>query len=109
MYLTLIKNIILWGGWIFIVLATIYIMLRGKVVLKLVKGSIIGRLAMGLMVGFFIESYSVLFLCSALMILSEKNINIVLPLFVIWFFTFVYCWAVMHRTRKEAEKIVDGK
>lgn len=108
MDLTLIKNIILWGGWIFIVGMTIYILLRGKVVLGLVKGSIIGRLAMGLMIGFFIESYSVLFLCSALLVLSEQNINIVLPIFVIWFITFIYCWKVMHRTRKEAEKIVKG-
>jgi len=103
-----IQSIILWVSWLFLIITTIYIIARGKAVLKLIKGSIIGKLAMGLMVGFFIESYSVLFLCSVLIVSSKDNIGVVLPIYIIWLATFIGCWMVMHRSRIDAEKIVKG-
>ena len=109
MDLTIIKDTILCAGWIFAVIATIYILLKGKMVLKLVKGSIIGRLAVGLMIGFFIESYSVLILCTASSFSANQDICIVLPIFVLWFVTFVYCWVIMRKTREDAEKITNKK
>ncbi|MCX6723660.1 MAG: hypothetical protein NT155_00605 [Candidatus Staskawiczbacteria bacterium] len=108
MNLVLIRNIILWAGWIFAIGGTIYILLRGKVVLGLVKGSIIGRLAMGLMFGFFVQTYLVLILCTALLNYSEKSITIVLPVMIVWLIICLVCWRVMRRTRIEAEKIVKG-
>jgi hypothetical protein len=108
MYLTLIKNIILWGGWLFLVFGTIYILLRGKVVLKLIKGSIIGRLAMGLMFGFFVETYMVLILCTVLLNSSENNVYVVSPAILVWLIVCLICWRVMRRARIDAEKIVQG-
>ena len=52
--LIIIKNVILWIGWPFLVGGTIYILLRGKAVLKLVRGSLVGKLSEGLMLGLFI-------------------------------------------------------
>ena len=108
MYLTLIKNIILWFGWIFIIGGTIYILLRGRSVLVLVKGSIVGKLAMGLMFGFFVETYAVLILCTVLLVQSENNIDIVLPIFIIWLLISLNSWWVMRKTRQAAEKIMAG-
>ena len=109
MNLTIIKDVILWLGWIFIIGGTIYILFRGQALLKMVKGSLIGRLAEGLMVGFFIEMYSVLILCTVLLLASEQNVYIVLPFFLLWLFVFIRSWRVMRKTRQSVESMFAEK
>ena len=75
----------------------------------MVKGSLIGRLTVGLMVGFFVELLSVLILCTVLLSMSEQNVYVVLPFFLAWLIVFFIAWKVMRKTRQSIEKMVAGK
>ena len=105
----IIKTVMLWAGWLLFIGGTIYILLRGKTLLNMVKGSLIGRLTVGLMVGFFVELLSVLILCTVLLSMSEQNAYMVLPFFLAWIIVFFFAWKVMRKTRQSIEKMAAGK
>jgi len=103
------RNLILAIGWPVLIAGSIYIFIRGRSVYSLVKGSLIGKLTRTLVLTVLVEMYSLGIVCTAFMFCDERGVYLVLPVFLIWFISFVATLKVLRDAKKEAEKLTGQK
>ena len=108
-YLAMIRNIVLGIGWPVLIVGSIYIFVKGSGVYKLVKGSLIGNLTKTLVFSVFVEMYSLGIVSTALMFCQENGVYLVLPVFLVWFISFVATLKVLGRAKAEADKLTSSK
>lgn len=108
-YLAMIRNIILGIGWPVLIAGSIYIFVRGRGVYKLVKGSLIGNLTKTLVFSVLVEMYSLGIVATAYMFADEKGAYWVLPVFCVWFISFVATIRVLVQAKAEADKLTSAK
>ena len=102
----MIRSIVLIIGWPILVGGSIYLLIRGQAVYKLVKGSLVGRVVKVLVTSMLTGMYSLGIVATVLMYSDEKHgVWVVLPIFLIWFVTFVWSLQVLTAAQKEAQKI----
>ncbi|MFH1822245.1 MAG: hypothetical protein ABH830_00930, partial [Patescibacteria group bacterium] len=103
--LIMIRNIILAIGWPVLLIGSIYLIIKGKDVYKLVKGSMIGEVTRALVISMLVGMYSLGIVATALMFCELKGTYLVLPIFLLWFITFVWSLKVLIKAQKEAKKL----
>ena len=105
----MIRNLILGIGWPVLIVGSIYIFVRGRGVYKLVKGSLVGNLTKTLVLAVLVEMYSLGIVATALMFCEEKGIFIVLPVFLLWFISFIATLKVLRQAKAEADRLTATK
>lgn len=108
-YLDMIRNLILFVGWPILITGSIYIFLKGKGVYQLVKGSLIGNLTKTLVYSVLIEMYSLGIVSTVLMFCEENSVYLVIPIFIIWFISFIATLKVLRQAKIEADKLTAGR
>ncbi|MDO8592625.1 MAG: hypothetical protein Q7R92_02520 [bacterium] len=109
MPLTLIRSLILIIGWPILIGGSILLFVRGRAVYKLVKGSLVGKIAMVLVYTMLVEMYSLGIVSTAYMFSDSKSVYLVLPVFLAWFAVFVWSLRVLIAAGQEAKKISGQK
>lgn len=109
MDLTILRNIILAVGWPVLILGSIYLFVKGRVVYSLVKNSMVGRITKILVYTMLIEMYSLGIVCTAYMFRESKGVFLVFPVFLIWFIVFVLSLKTLIKVGEEAKKLADIK
>jgi hypothetical protein len=104
-YLAMIRDIILIIGWPVLIGGSIYIFARGMGVYKLVKGSLVGNLTKTLVFSVLVEMYSLGIVSTFYMFREETGVYIVLPVFFVWFISFIATIRVLGQAKKEADKL----
>jgi hypothetical protein len=104
-YLAMVRDIILAIGWPVLIGGSIYIFVRGSGVYKMVKGSLVGNLTKTLVFSVLIEMYSLGIVSTALMFCDENGVYLVLPVFFIWFISFIATLRVLRQAKVEADKL----
>jgi hypothetical protein len=107
-YLAMIRDIILGIGWPVLIAGSIFIFIRGRGVYKMVKGSLVGNLTKTLVFSVLVEMYSLGIVSTAFMFCQEKGVYLVLPVFLVWFISFVATLKVLQQAKKEADKLTSG-
>lgn len=106
----MLRAIILVVGWPVLVIGSIFILLKGRAVFNLVKGSLIGKVTQALVYTMLIEMYSLGIVATALMFCNlEIGIYVVLPVFLVWGVVFIWSLKVLNYAQKEATKLADTK
>lgn len=100
--LIMFRNIILAIGWPILIIGSIYLIVKGREVYRLVKGSLIGKVIKILVSTMLVEMYSLGIVCTAYMFNSPQSVYIVLPIFAAWFVMFVLTLKVLLSAGKEA-------
>ncbi|MCX6720170.1 MAG: hypothetical protein NTV36_03645 [Candidatus Staskawiczbacteria bacterium] len=108
-YLAMVRDIILGVGWPVLVGGSIYIFIRGSGVYKMVKGSLIGNLTKTLVFSVLVEMYSLGIVSTALMFCNENSVYLVLPVFFVWFISFIATIRVLRQAKAEADKLTAGQ
>jgi len=98
------RNIILSIGWPILVIGSIYLYIKGRKVYLLVKGSLVGRITKVLVVTMLVEMYSLGIISTVYMFSDEQGVWWVLPVFAIWFITFIWTLKVLFSAQKEAQQ-----
>lgn len=104
-YLIMFRNIILFIGWPLLVIGSIYLVVKGRHVYGMVKGSLVGKITKALVISMFIEMYSLGIVSTVFMFRDNSAVFIVLPVFAIWFVVFVWSLSVLKKAETEARKI----
>ena len=103
--LSIVRDIILFIGWPILIAGSIYIFVKGRRVYKLIKGSLIGILTKTLVLTVLIEMYSLGIVSTAFMFCNTSGVYLVLPVFFVWFISFVATLKVLRQAQVEADKI----
>ncbi len=101
----MIRNIILIVGWPVLIIGSILIFVKGRAVYNMVKGSLVGKITKVLVFTMLVEMYSLGIVCTAYMFSDIKSVYLVVPIFAIWFVTFVWSLKALINAQKEATKI----
>jgi hypothetical protein len=107
--LTMFRNIILIIGWPILIIGSVYLIIKGREVYRLVKGSLIGKVVKILVFTMLVEMYSLGIVCTAYMFSSPKSVYVVLPIFTAWFIMFVLTLKVLLSAGKEAKGLAGSK
>lgn len=102
---TIVRSIILYVGWPVLVGGSIYLFVRGRAVYRLVKGSLVGKVTKALVVSMLTGMYCLGVVTTVLMLKDEKMVWLGLPVFLIWFVTFVWSLRVLTAAQQEAKKL----
>lgn len=105
----MIRAIILGVGWPVLIGGSIYIYMRGWGVYKMVKGSLVGNLTKILVLTVLVEMYSLGIVCTAYMFKSAESVYLVLPVFFVWFISFIATIKVLRQAKAEADKLTAQK
>ena len=88
-----VRTLILSIGWPVLIAGSVYLLLKGRRVYEMMRGSLVGRITKILIVSMLVGMYSLGIVTTAYMF--EDGMNGVLlgaPIFVIWFGMFI--WAI---------------
>src|SRR3989338_3978020 len=105
MSLETLRTIILSVGWPVLVVGSIFIAIQGWLFYESLKGSIFARLVLPSVFGWLVTMYSLGVTATFYMVNDVSGATIVLPIFLVWFVTFVTLLAVTFRWSKEAVKL----
>jgi len=105
MNLELLRNIILIIGWPVLIILSIYVFIQGKKTYQLVRDSLIGKITKVLVFTMLIEMYSLGIVCTFYMYADAVGVYVVLPVFIIWFISFIWTIKILNKSSKEAQKI----
>lgn len=108
-YLAMMRNIILGIGWPVLIAGSIYIYVMGRGVYKLVKGSLVGKLTKILVLSVLVEMYSLGIVSTGYMFSDERGTYLVLPIFLVWFISFIASIRVLRQAKKEADSLTKPK
>lgn len=108
-YLATTRDVILIIGWPILVAGSIYIFVKGRGVYKMVKGSLIGNLTKTLVFSVLVEMYSLGIVSTAFMFCQERGVYLVLPVFFVWFVSFIATLKVLRQAKTEADKLTSQK
>lgn len=101
----MIRDLILEIGWPILVIGSVYLVIRGRGVYRLVKGSLIGKLTKVLVLTILVEMYSLGIVTTVLMFVYQNGIYLGLSVFLVWFIMFFITLRVLGDARKEVEKM----
>ncbi len=105
----MIRNIILIVGWPVLILGSVYLVIKGKNVYQLVKGSLVGKVTKVLVISMLVGMYSLGIVATTLMFCDVTvGVWVVLPIFLAWFATFVWSLKVLVQAQKETEALGGG-
>ncbi|MFH1088700.1 MAG: hypothetical protein V1719_02565 [Patescibacteria group bacterium] len=104
-----LRNIILMIGWPVLVLGSIILYLKGRSVYNMVKGSLVGRVTRALVISMLVGMYSLGIVATAYMYADEQGVWTVLPVFLVWFVTFIWTLKVLSKAQKEAKQLIRPK
>lgn len=102
MALETIRTIILATGWPILIAGSIYILTKAWLFYEESKGSLFGRLVFPSILGWIITMYSLGIVATFYMFDHPRGVMVVLPIFLIWFITFITILAITLRWSKEA-------
>lgn len=106
----MIRTIVLAVGWPVLVIGSIYLIVKGKAVYKMVKGSLVGKVTRVLVISMLVGMYSLGVVATFLMYCDEEiGVWVVLPIFFAWFVTFVWSLKVLAQAQKEAKNLAGGQ
>lgn len=103
------RNIVLMIGWPVLVLGSIFLFLKGRSVYNMVKGSLVGRVTRVLVITMLVGMYGLGIVATAFMYADESGVWTVLPVFLVWFVTFIWTLKVLGRAQKEAKQLSQPK
>lgn len=110
MSIIIIRNLIpLLTYWLILIIGSIYIFQRGRKIYQLVKGSLIGKITKVLVIALLLEMYSFGILTTVFMFSEEKNLYLVLPVFIIYFIAFISFLKALMLAEAEAKKLTNQK
>jgi len=105
----MIRTIVLAVGWPVLVIGSIYLLVKGKAVYQMVKGSLVGKVTKVLVISMLVGMYSLGVVATFLMFCDqETGVWVVLPIFLAWFITFVWSLKVLAQAQKETQKMAGG-
>lgn len=100
------RTIILGLGWPVLIAGSIVLIIKGRGVYQLMKGSLVGRVTKALVITMLVEMYSLGAVCTFYMFTDvEIAIWVVLPIFTLWFIVFVYSIMTLIKAQKETENL----
>lgn len=101
-----IRDFILLVGWPILILGSIYIVGISVRFWKNLQKGVVGRLVLGMVIGWLITMYSLGITATGYMLTDiEHGVPVVLPIFIVWFITMVVIvWSVI-RWSREAETL----
>lgn len=103
---TMLRTIVLVVGWPILVAGSIYLFIKGRKVYQLVKGSIVGNVTNALVMTMLIGMYSLGIVSTVLMFCDkERGVWVVLPIFLVWFVSFVWALKVLRKAQQDADKL----
>lgn len=108
MSLANIRDFILTYGWIFLIIGSLYIFIKGRHVYKLVRGSLLGRIIKALVYSVIVDLSSLGIVFVIFMFTRPKEANLLFPVFVIWFVIFVWTLMTLRKADNEARKIIEA-
>lgn len=100
--LNIMRNTILAIGWPILIIGSVYLFIKGRAVYTMIKGSLIGKISKALVFSMLIEMYSLGIVSTVYMFCDEKGVYWVVPIFIIWFITFIWSMKVLIHAQKEA-------
>lgn len=103
--IVMLRTIILAVGWPVLVVGSVYLIIKGWSVYRLVKGSLVGGVTRVLVISMLVGMYSLGIVATALMFCDERGVYLVLPIFLVWFVTFVWSLAVLIRAQERAQSL----
>jgi len=101
----MIRNLVLFIGWPVLIGGSIYLYVRGHAVYQMVKGSLVGKVTKVLVVSMLTGMYSLGIVTTVLMFEDEKMVWLGLPIFLVWFATFVWSLRVLANAQAETKKL----
>lgn len=105
----IINIMIVYIGWPVLVIGSIYIFITGRGVYNQVKAGLVGGVVKVLVVSMVIQMYSLGIIATVLMFVKEElTIPVVLPIFIVWFVTFIWALKEINHAKEEIKKITEG-
>ncbi len=105
MSLETLRTVILGVGWPILIIGSIFIAIQGWLFYESLKGSVFARLVLPSVFGWLVTMYSLGVTATFYMVNDVSGTRIVLPIFLVWFVTFVALILVTFRWSKEAVKL----
>ena len=102
------RIVILLVGWLILIIGSIYIFIKGKKVYDLIKGSLIGKVTKTLVLTMLLEMYSLGVVCTAYMFTEKRSFYLILPIFIIWFASFIATIKMVKLAQAETKKLVEN-
>lgn len=99
------RNFILIVGWPVLIGGSIFLLVRGRAVYRMVKGSLVGKITKVLVTSMLVGMYCLGISATALMYSNEKMVWLVLPIFLVWFITFAWSLQVLTAAQAVAKKL----
>ncbi|HAB51443.1 MAG TPA: hypothetical protein DCE80_04580 [Ignavibacteriales bacterium] len=100
-----LRSAILIIGWPVLIFGSIYLVVKGRAVYKMVKGSLVGGVTRALVISMLVGMYSLGIVATALMFCDERGVYLVLPIFLVWFVTFVWSLKVLVKAQEKAKSL----
>lgn len=109
--ITMTRNLILIIGWPILVIGSIYLVMivRGKKVYQMIKGSLIGRLITVFLANMLIGMYALGLVSTAYMFDDTKSVYLILPVFIVWFAGFIWAIKTLRELEAEVKKLSKGE
>lgn len=105
MTLETIRTAILATGWPLLIAGSIYILTKAWLFYDESKGSLLARLVFPSTLGWLVTMYSLGIVATFYMFDHLRGVFVVLPIFLIWFATFVFILTITLRWSKEASAL----
>jgi hypothetical protein len=105
MFLSFIKNFVFLIYWPALIIGTIYLLVRGGYVYRMVKGSLIGKITRVFIYTMFIGMYSLGVISVVFLYYQPSAAYLIFPIFVIWLAMFLWSFKVLVEAEKKARNI----
>lgn len=99
-------NLALTIGWLVLIIANVYIFIKGRHVYKIIKGSMLGKITEALVYSTLVNVSCLGIISTFYLLVAPEQFLRVLMIFVVWFVVFVWSLIVISKANKEARRIV---
>ncbi len=104
----MIRNLILLIGWPVLIGGSIFLVVKGNETYKYVKGSLVGKISRVLVITTLCEMYSLGIVTTLLMFADVNYTYVGIPIFAIWFVTFIWTVKVISQAGDETKKLINS-
>ena len=102
----IMRTTILIIGWPVLIAGSVYLLIKGRQVYNMVKGSMIGKITKTLVATMLVEMYSLGIVTTAYMYADEeRGVLVGIPIFLIWFIMFIWSMKTLISARNEVHKM----
>lgn len=109
--ITMTRNLILIIGWPILVIGSIYLLMvvRGKKIYQMIKGSLVGKLISVFLWNMLIGMYALALVSTAYMFDDSKSAYLILPVFIVWAAGFIWAIRTLKELEAEVKKLSGGE